>query len=69
MKELPVLTPFDLDGSPFPVVDPTELPSNVIEALDKFMIGKTASHPVYIYIQDWREFCGAVRRGHITIHS
>lgn len=67
MTAMPELTPFELAGSPFPVVDPTELPDNINQALDEFMQGKTASHPVYIYIQDWQEFCAAVKHGYITI--
>lgn len=67
MSDLPELTPFELEGSPFPVVNPTVLPDNINLALDEFMQGKTASHPTYIYIQDWQEFCAAVEHGYITI--
>jgi hypothetical protein len=67
MTVMPALTPFELVGSPFPVVDPSELPDNINRALDRFMLGKTVSHPVYIYEQDWLEFCGAVQRGHVAI--
>ncbi|MEZ8151226.1 hypothetical protein ACED23_09105 [Vibrio splendidus] len=66
-KILPNLETFRIDGSPFPVVDPSQLPVDTLSALDKFMCGKTASHPIYIYIQDWDEFCSAVVRGDITI--
>lgn len=64
---LPELRAFELHGTPFPVVDPAELPPNINEALDRFMRGKTVSHPIYIYMHDWLEFRSAVRRGHITI--
>ncbi|EAP93717.1 hypothetical protein [Vibrio splendidus] len=67
MKNLPVLKEFKLDDSPFPVVDPTNLPPDLLAALDKFMFGKTVSHSVYIYVQDWVEFRGAVGRGNIQI--
>ncbi|PMN92791.1 hypothetical protein BCT16_07180 [Vibrio sp. 10N.222.54.B6] len=67
MKNLPQLKEFRLVGSTFPVVDPTDLPQDVLAALDKYMIGKTVSHPIYIYVQDWIEFCGAVERGNIHI--
>ncbi|GMQ45050.1 hypothetical protein [Vibrio sp. 10N] len=66
---LPDLVPFELQGSPFPVVDPSELPLNINRALDRFMIGKTISHPIYIYSQDWLEFCSAVEQGYIKIDS
>ncbi|MEZ9561383.1 hypothetical protein AB4245_15490 [Vibrio splendidus] len=67
MKKLPELKEFKLDDSPFIVVDPTSLPLDLLAALDKFMGGKTVSHAVYIYVQDWVEFCGAVERGSIQI--
>ncbi|CAK1825070.1 conserved hypothetical protein [Vibrio crassostreae] len=67
MKNLPALKEFKLDDSPFPVVDPTNLPQNLLAALDRFMAGKTVSHSVYIYVQDWVEFRGAVERGNIQI--
>lgn len=64
---LPNLEPFRLDGSPFLVVDPTGVDTEILGALDRFMIGKTCCHPVYIYVQDWDEFCAAVERDDITI--
>ncbi|MEZ9450236.1 hypothetical protein AB4184_22680 [Vibrio splendidus] len=64
---LPDLEPFKLSGSPFLVVDPSSLDDVITMALDRFMIGKTCSHPVYIYVQDWDEFCAAVERDDITI--
>ncbi|MEZ8365410.1 hypothetical protein AB6C96_09655 [Vibrio cyclitrophicus] len=67
MESLPELEEFKLDDSPFPVVDPTNLPAKLLAALDRYMAGKTVSHPVYIYVQDWVEFCGAVERGNIQI--
>ncbi|MEZ9527467.1 hypothetical protein AB4148_00695 [Vibrio sp. 10N.286.51.F4] len=67
MKQLPTLQEFRITESPFPVVDPSTLSDNIMMALDTFMMGKTASHPIYIYIQDWQEFCGAVERGDIKI--
>ncbi len=67
MKKPPKLKEFKLDDSPFLVVDPTSLPPDLLAALDNFMAGKTVSHAVYIYVQDWVEFRGAVQRGSIQI--
>lgn len=67
--KLPELELFYVEGSPFPVVDPTTLPPQINRELDRFMIGRTVSHPIYIYVQDWQSFCSAVRRGLITIES
>ncbi|MEZ9789455.1 hypothetical protein [Vibrio breoganii] len=66
-KILPSLEEFILNGTPHPVVDPSTLPVDVLAALDRYMRGRTVSHPVYIYIQDWVGFCGAVERGDISI--
>ncbi|MEZ9016262.1 hypothetical protein AB6E79_05055 [Vibrio lentus] len=66
-KTPPNLKAFRFNGIPFLVVDPSTLPVDALAALDRYMRGKTVSHPIYIYIQDWVEFCGAVERGDITI--
>ncbi|CDT52383.1 hypothetical protein BCU19_14880 [Vibrio cyclitrophicus] len=63
--KLPELELFNIKGSPFLVVDPSVLPAEVMAKLDEFMIGKTVSHAVFIYEQDWNEFCHAVERGDI----
>lgn len=66
-KTPPNLKAFRFNGIPCLVVDPSTLPVDALAALDRYMRGKTVSHPIYIYIQDWDEFCGAVERGDITI--
>ncbi|MFA0440181.1 hypothetical protein AB4560_09675 [Vibrio sp. 10N.222.51.C12] len=65
--KIPKLKEFKMEGVPFLLVDPSTLPSGIMAELDKFMRGKTVSHPIYIYTQDWQEFCGAVERGDIKI--
>ncbi|WP_264877868.1 hypothetical protein [Vibrio agarivorans] len=65
--KVPTLKEFRISESPFPVVDPSTLPDNIVAALDIFMMGRTVSHPIYIYKQDWQEFCGAVERNDIKI--
>ena len=65
--KIPKLEEFKMEGMPFLLVNPSTLPNSIMAALDKFMIGKTVSHPTYIYTQDWAEFCGAVERGDIKI--
>ncbi|MEZ8580599.1 hypothetical protein AB6D24_12235 [Vibrio splendidus] len=66
-KILPNLEEFRLNGTSYPVVDPSTLPVDILAALDGYMRGRTVSHPVYIYMQDWVGFCGAVERGDISI--
>ncbi|PTQ00301.1 hypothetical protein CWO28_18340 [Vibrio splendidus] len=66
-KILPNLEEFRLNGTPYPVVDPSTLPVDVLAELDRYMRGRTVSHPIYIYIQDWVGFCSAVERGDISI--
>ncbi|OED66768.1 hypothetical protein A165_06145 [Vibrio tasmaniensis ZS-17] len=66
-KILPNLEEFIFNRSPYSLIDPSTLPIDILEALDKYMRGKTSSHPVYIYTQDWVGFCSAVERGDITI--
>lgn len=65
--ELPELQTFRIERSPYPLVDPSTLPAKILMAVDEFMKGKTVCHPVYIYVQDWQEFCCAVERGDIEI--
>lgn len=65
--KIPTLDEFKMEGVTFLLVDPSTLPDNIMMALDTFMMGRTVSHPIYIYIQDWQEFCGAVECGDIKI--
>ncbi|MEZ9067384.1 hypothetical protein [Vibrio atlanticus] len=66
-KILPSLKEFRLNSTPHPLVDPSTLPVDVLVALDRYMRGRTVSHPIYIYIQDLVGFCSAVERDDISI--
>ena len=66
-KILPSLEEFRFNGTPYPTINPSTLPVDVLAALDRYMRGRTVSHPVYIYIQDLVGFCSAVERDDISI--
>lgn len=52
---------------PFSVVNPTNLPANLKDALDEFMIGQTVPHDTYIYAHDYELFQRLVKSGQIKI--
>ncbi|MFS1473549.1 hypothetical protein BCU45_002950 [Vibrio lentus] len=62
MKTIPKLEALRLEGIPYPVVDPSALPAELLQALNKYMVGKTVCHSIYIYIEDWEDFCCAIER-------
>ncbi|MDE9383449.1 hypothetical protein PZ937_21925 [Vibrio alginolyticus] len=63
-----VLKAFQLHNDiPFSVVDLTNLPANLKDALDEFMIGQTVPHDTYIYAHDCELCQRLVKSGQIKI--
>ncbi len=67
INNIPKLEAFRLEGIPYPVVDPSTLPVELLDALNKYMVGKTICHFIYIYLEDWQDFCCAVEREDIEL--
>ncbi|CAH7215723.1 conserved hypothetical protein [Vibrio chagasii] len=67
-KIAPVLEAFKFHKDiPFSVVDPTNLPVSLKDALDEFMIGQTVPHETYIYAHDYELFRRLVKSGKIKV--
>ncbi|MCG9727874.1 hypothetical protein [Vibrio brasiliensis] len=67
-KIAPVLEAFKFHKDiPFSVVDPSNLPVDLKNTLDDFMIGQTVPHDIYIYAHDYELFRQLVRSGQIKI--